>query len=559
MERNYSKDFKDFYRKVAKETASVTDYFEQVSENIEGLAKKLGVGYIEMIVNSPANGFELYGAMDKSELYMSPKGFVEEKGVGKTFVAEDWGIVQVEACPEKGVVWSEEDEDDIDFLIQIIHDCCAKTRTHVFLRQASITDTLTGACNSSGILNYSAELKKHNMLGKYTALYLNIKNFAYINKRVGSKQSDAVLYNFSVLVREFLVKGELFGRIGGDVFFVLIEKERAEECIKYLLSRRVVVELEKKSVEFNLMIRIGAYNIKDDDSVDRVMQNPHTAFAYTKNPSAGDVVWYSEDMLRESAHDHEISNDFARAIKHKEFVVYYQPKVDLSSNKLISVEALSRWVQNGIVVPPMEYIPVLERDGSIGELDFYMLNNVCSHINEWLERGIEPVRVSVNFSRANILNKKLAEKIIRVLNSNKVDSKYLEIEITEMSAYEDFESLSEFIDTMKIYGVETSLDDFGTGYSSLNLLKGLNVDSIKLDKTFLEKITTNEEKDMSLVRNIINMVNELNMKVVAEGVENEMQVQFLKEANCQVAQGYLFDKPLPKEEFEKRLEGTRVY
>lgn len=560
MENTFSDIFKKFYRNIAKETSSITDYLEKISEELKDIAESLNIGYIQMIVNSPANGFEYYGVMDRADLYKSPNGYDEEFGIGKTFVGEDWGIVQIEVCPQKGVIWNDDDEDDIDFLIQIIHDSCLKTRNHIFVKQAAVTDSLTGACNSAGILNFITELKDKCILDKYTALYLNIKNFSYINKRVGTKQSDSMLAKFSQLVREFLVKGELFGRVGGDTFFVLVENERCDECIKYLTTRRIIIELEKKSVEFNVLVRIGAYTIKADDNVDRVIQNSHTAFTYTRNPSAGDVVWYSDDMLRESVHDSEISNDFERAIKNNEFVVYYQPMIDLNSSKIIGAEALSRWIQNGVVVPPMEYIPVLERDGSIEELDFYMINNVCLQIKDWIARGIEPVGISVNLSRANILNKKLADRIIKVLSGHKVDSKYLEIEITELSGYEDFESLSEFINTMKDFGVKTSLDDFGTGYSSLTLLKGLNVDSIKLDKSFLEKIAEDEEeKDKSIVKNIISMVNELNMKVVAEGVENEIQVQFLKEANCHEAQGFMFDKPLPKDEFEKRLQGERIY
>ena len=308
------------------------------------------------------------------------------------------------------------------------------------------------------------------------------------------------------------------------------------------------------------MVRVGVYVTQPFDNVQKVMSAAKAACDYAKKTSYADVVYFKEDMLQKVTIDQEISNSFKKALQRKEFVVYYQPKVDLETSKLISAEALCRWVRNGQVVPPSEFIPALEKEGSITNLDFYMLSEVCEQINDWKSRGIEPVRISINFSRANILNRKLADKILKVIRNHKVDPKYIEIEITETSGYEDFESLAEFVDFMKENGVETSIDDFGTGYSSLNLIKDLNVDTIKLDKTLLEKITESDAAaDQSVVKNIISMVNELDMKVVAEGVETDAQKEFLKKVKCQVAQGYLFDKPMPKEKFEFRLIGERIY
>ena len=362
------------------------------------------------------------------------------------------------------------------------------------------------------------------------------------------------------MVREFLEKGEMFGRLGGDNFFIFVEKERTDDMLKFISSRRVLANGEEKPIEFDLMVRVGVYDIKPSDSVQRVISSAKAALSYAKKPSYGDVVYFKEDMMETVTINQEVSNNFKKALQRKEFIVFYQPKVDLKTSKLISAEALCRWVKNGEVIPPSDFIPALEKEGTISNLDFYMLGEVCEQINDWLSRGIEPVRISVNFSRANILNRKLADKILKVIRNHKVDTKYIEIEITETSGYEDFESLSEFVDFMKENGVETSIDDFGTGYSSLNLIKDLNVDTIKLDKTLLEKITGSEfNADRSVVKNIISMVNELDMKVVAEGVETDAQREFLKQVNCQVAQGFLFDKPMPKEKFEFRLVGERIY
>ena len=555
-----SKNFRKFYEELSEDVTSIKAFFTLMKKATANLAEDLKLGRCEMVVNSPSSSLEFEGIQDRTVFWADERGYNPTNGVRRTSVTGDWGILQLEVYALDGVEWTEEEEAEVSFLIQIIFDICSKVRAKILVSQAIITDTVTGACNAQGVNNYCTELYKKSKLVNYNAIYLNIKNFNYLNQRVGNEQADKVMKNFSFMIREYLDQGELFGRLGGDNFFVLVEKERTDECIKFLTTRRVLIELEKKTMEFDLMVRLGVYSIYPSDTPGRVTDAAKAAYAYTRNPSAGNIIWFKEDMLLSAENDQRVSQEFQTALKKKEFVVYYQPKVDLNTSKLVSAEALCRWMRDGEIVPPMEFIPALERDGAICDLDFYMLNTVCDHIQDWVARGIEPVRISVNFSRTHILNKKLADKIIKVIDSHKVSTEYIEVEITEMSGYEDFESLVEFVNEMKINGITTSLDDFGTGYSSLNLIKDLNVDIIKLDKTFLENVTKAEEgNDKSVIRSIINMVNELDMNVVAEGVETNEQVEFLKEANCQVAQGFLFDKPMPKEKFEFRLIGERMY
>lgn len=250
---------------------------------------------------------------------------------------------------------------------------------------------------------------------------------------------------------------------------------------------------------------------------------------------------------------------FPKALEQEEFLVYYQPKVSLPENRLCGCEALVRWLREGKIVPPMEFLPVLEREGSICALDFYVFEKVCCDIRKWLDTGIEPVRISVNFSKVHLHNLQLAEDIIAVMEKYSVDSKYIEIELTETLSYENYQTLIKFVDAMKKKGIHTSIDDFGTGYSSLNLLKDLNVDIIKLDKSFLQNIEKRNKQDEIVIKNIVNMVKELDMEVIAEGVETFDQADFLRNINCCMAQGFLYDRPLPQKEFQKRLTGERTY
>mgnify|MGYP003294369310 CR=1 FL=1 len=210
----------------------------------------------------------------------------------------------------------------------------------------------------------------------------------------------------------------------------------------------------------------------------------------------------------------------------------------------------------------MDFIPVLEREGSICELDFYVLETICADIKKWQDMGIDPVRVSTNFSKMHLHNKALAERIVSVINKYGIDSRFIEIELTEMTGYEDYDALAAFVAEMKAYGIHTSIDDFGTGYSSLNLLKELDVDIIKLDRSFFNNIAVNDDEnshDRIVIKNIVNMVKELNMEVIAEGIETCGQVEFLKDIRCCMVQGYLYDRPLPQEQFLDRLMGHRIY
>ena len=264
-------------------------------------------------------------------------------------------------------------------------------------------------------------------------------------------------------------------------------------------------------------------------------------------------------MLDKTIKANEISSVFPDTLIREEFAVYYQPKVGLSDNSLCGCEALTRRIRNGKIISPADFIPVLEREGTICRLDFYVLDKVCADIKRWLDMGLVPVRVSTNFSKLHLHNEDFADRIIGIINKHGIDPSLIEVELTESSGYEDYEALAEFVRKMKSYGVSTSIDDFGTGYSSLNLLKDLDVDIIKLDKSFLDNLGDEKKSDEVVIRHIVNMVNELDMKVVAEGVETNVQADLLENFSCSMSQGYLFDKPLPCSEFEKRLRSGRVY
>ena len=274
------------------------------------------------------------------------------------------------------------------------------------------------------------------------------------------------------------------------------------------------------------------------------------ALQIARNVEKKPCVFLSEEIKQRSFKEKQLVAGFADAIENHEFVVYYQPKVRIDSFRLNGAEALVRWKHDGKLISPGEFIPVFERNGMICQLDFYMLENVCIAIRDWLSRGIEPVRVSVNFSRKHLTNPHLADDIMSVLNRYETESRYIEIELTETVDQNEAGLLAAFMGRMKNYHVTMSIDDFGTGYSSLNMLRTFPVDVLKIDRSFILDL---EQNGKTVLSNIIRMADELHMDVVAEGVETYEQMNYLKSIDCKEVQGFLFDRPMPIENFEQKL------
>lgn len=245
------------------------------------------------------------------------------------------------------------------------------------------------------------------------------------------------------------------------------------------------------------------------------------------------------------------------AIQNKEFVVYFQPKVNIKDMTIAGAEALVRWECNGQVLPPVKFIPFCERTGLVIDVDFYVLEETCKQMREWMDAGIPLVRISVNFSKYHFNETGVAERIVKVIKQYNIPTEYIEVEFTE-TAYLDKEELLEYtVDKLRSYGIKSSIDDFGSGYSSLNLLQNMDFEVVKLDKSLLGKGVENE-KAKKVISSIIHMAKELEMEVLAEGVETTEELKLLQKLNCDIVQGFLFDKPLPVDEFERRLR-TRVY
>jgi EAL domain-containing protein (putative c-di-GMP-specific phosphodiesterase class I) len=258
-------------------------------------------------------------------------------------------------------------------------------------------------------------------------------------------------------------------------------------------------------------------------------------------------------MKVESDHIKQIQTAFPGAVKREEFIIHYQPKVDIETKKIVGAEALCRWQIDGKIIPPDDFIPILELNTFVSELDFYVLDHVCRDMVRWLNEGRQPVRVSVNFSRKHLIDIDLTDHILSIINKYNIPHDLIEIELTETTSDVMFSDLRRIVSGLQRENVKTAVDDFGVGYSSLNLIRDIPWDVLKIDKSFVPQTEDDGNVSNVMFRHLISLAQDMGLECVVEGVETDEQLRILKKNNCQIAQGFVFDHPLPVEEFEDRL------
>lgn len=552
-----SEKFGVFFDRLEELGATLDEIMFRTRDNMPLIAEDIKLGKMIVEFVSPPTPVESTGREESMIVYVSPKG-VDTEELKYDFPTGNGGGVHFSVNAVKGHTWDADEKEDIYFLCRMLMMICGRARLSDIMAQSVSRDMETGLINSNGYVMTGNCMFREGVLHNYTAMYLNLRNFKYVNKQIGNQNANEVIKAYAIALAKNIKEGEVAARLGGDNFALLIRKERKNDILKLLEGITVEITLGGMVHSFLIESRIGMYDIQPGENMHPVMNCISLAINAARKSKGRSVVEFNQEILEKINHEQEISADFPKAIENREFMVYYQPKVDLDTCELCGGEALVRWIKNGKVVPPADFIPLFERDGSVCRLDFYVLDQVCRDIKAWKQQGIEPVTISVNFSKTHLHNPRVAEEILAVIGAYGIESKYIEIELTEMSDYSDYLALKTLVSKMKSHGIKTSIDDFGTGFSSLNLLTDFMFDIVKLDKSFLDNIEKhNSGTDEIVVRNIVKMVSELKMKAIAEGVETEEQARFLKNIDCRLVQGYLFDKPLPVEDFVERLQNRK--
>ncbi|MCR5282086.1 MAG: EAL domain-containing protein [Lachnospiraceae bacterium] len=415
-------------------------------------------------------------------------------------------------------------------------------------------DVLTGLYTYETLVKKGNSLKKHGELVGRTAVLVNIKGFKYINRQYGYDYGNELLKSLAKFLREGLIQGEMIARTGNDNFCILVMNERSAAYIARLKQTNPTSIDAAMPDGLPAPVRCGVYTIKEDDTMEQVMGICTVVMNVARNRKKEDIVYYNREIYENILEEGDLLSSYKQAIRNGEFKVFYQPKVDIATNTLCGAEALVRWQKEDRFISPGQFIPLLENEGLITELDFYVFETVCNDIRLWKNQGITPVPISSNFSKLHLSNPDFAEKIVKTADKWQTEHRYLAVEMTESSGYSDMEALTTFVEQMNKTGIRVNMDDFGTGYSSLSLLGDVDMDTIKIDKSFVDRIFGERESGSKLVSSVIRLIHDMDREVICEGVETIEQVNFLKKTDCKLVQGYYFDKPLEHSVFTERLK-----
>lgn len=423
------------------------------------------------------------------------------------------------------------------------------------LRKIARTEKMTGLPNTFGYLRDLEKKIAKGVIGKYNAFYFDIIRMGLINRKYGNQTGDKVIIDYAKAVRDFMLEDEVLGRLGGNFFVALIRRERTEEFLKFIAGVEIPVHTPNGDEAVTLSAVAGIYEIPEGaKSANQIMTYVSMAVSNAKNVQKKPYVYLTKELLQEMNEQRQLQELIPKCMAGKEFIAVYQPKVNLSDGNLCGAEALARWKHNGEFVPPYKFIPLLEQNESICAFDFYMLNTVCADIKAWLERGITPPTISVNFSRKNLGNPILSEAIYNVVKSYGIPRDLIQIEITETVDDYPIDYLKGVVEALQRYGMTAAIDDFGTGSASIKIFKEVPFDVLKIDKSFIDSIS---DKDKHILMHIIGIAKDMDAHIIAEGVETAEQLEVLRELECDEIQGYFFDKPLAKEVFEERINNPQ--
>ena len=418
----------------------------------------------------------------------------------------------------------------------------------------SKTDFVTGVSTKSLFTEYVDGLFKSGMITGYAACGFGLRGMAELNRQVGNDKGNKLMAVYVKNLQELLGDDGLVARTGGINFSVIFKKERFDEIAVFLSGK--IVTLGDDTEGRLMSATVGFYPISESCSSAEELNETIAAALHNalKNPAQPFII-YDEKLQQADKDEKYIAGIFQDALESEEFMVYYQPKAELKRYRINGAEALCRWFHEGKMVLPYRFIPVLENNGDIVKLDFYMIEHVCSDLRRWIDEGRSVVPVSVNLSRCHLGDPDLLDHITEIIDRYEVPHSLIEIELTETTTEVGFKELKTLVTGLREQGFSTSVDDFGVGFSSMSLLHEIPWSIIKIDRSFIPvgDGSAEDEKRKVMLRSIIEMVNSLGLKSIAEGVETIDQVILLKENGCYYAQGYYFDKPLPRDDFESRL------
>jgi len=484
---------------------------------------------------------------------------------GSTNKEEDARIIHVEAEP-----------DSTKHMVGTIQDITERTNAEEQIHNLAYYDLVTGLPNRAHLYDMIALAQSRciKQSSKFALLFLDLDHFKQVNDTLGHNAGDLLLRKVSSRLKHAIrqrsaqpaaaesetnkTNTEAIARLGGDEFVVLVDYVDRVEDAAYV-ARRICKTLSNSfnldGNEVRITTTIGISLFPDDgNSADKLLKHADVAMYHAKEQGRNGYQFYSQSIHNLALERFAMERDLRKTLESNGFHLEYQPKLALRSGNITGLEALVRWEhpERG-KVSPADFIPLAEETGLIVPLGEWVLRTACKQMVAWLDEGIEPFIMAVNCSAIQLVRTDMAAVIKEALDSTGLNPAYLEIELTESLLMQDVEEGINILQALKDLGLHVSIDDFGTGFSSLSYLKRLPVDKLKIDQSFIKDLTT-DPGDAAIVTSMITLAHNLDLTVIAEGVENAEQVGFLRAEKCDEIQGYLISKPMPADDFSNWMQ-----
>lgn len=436
----------------------------------------------------------------------------------------------------------------------VLLDITERKKAEEQIKKLAYTDSLTGLLNRTSLfieLNKQIQNKQ-----EFVLFVVDLDRFKTINDTFGHQFGDLLLKQAANRLAMLLAKekGRVY-RYGSDEFWLMCpysEKEKIAE-IAGIVIKALSIPFNVGGQEIKITPSIGISACPHDtDDMDTLLVYADSALCIAKEKGRSNYQFFNSDLYDQIQRKTELEKELRKAIQRRELFLQYQPQVDVETNEIIGFEALIRWKSQTFgLVPPSEFIPIAEESGLISDIGEWVMKEACLQSNKWKQKGYGRFRMSINISVKQFQKMDFVDTFKLLIEETRMEPNFLQIEITE-SIMQNTQKTKQILDQLKALGIRVSIDDFGTGYSSLSVLKELPLDCLKIDQSFVRDVTTSK-KEAAIVKNIIDLAYNLELSVVAEGVETVDQLMMLQQLGCQIGQGYLFSKPLTQKKAEELI------